>query len=190
MIGSINLLDVALPVLTFGGVYICFRRGLLPTLASTLALFIAFTVAGLLYSPFLNFVSNQISSPNTGQNAGAVIFAGLTLALYGFFEYLVRRNYPNLRINRLGTANNILGGVLGVILTALALSLILLVVEYASLTFGNSPGGESVYALSYLIGQSKIVPLFRSFFGPILNIVKLLFPTGLPDVLNHFAKLK
>jgi uncharacterized membrane protein required for colicin V production len=188
MIGSINLLDVALPLLAFGGVFICFRRGLLPTLMSTLALFIAFTVAALLYSPFLNFVSNLIGSPNTGQNAGGVIFAGMTLALYGFFEWMVRRNYPNLRINRLGSANNIFGGVLGVVLTALALSLILLAVEYTSLTFGNSQGGESVYALSYLIGQSKIVPLFRSFFGPVLNIEKLLFPSGLPDVLIHFVR--
>ena len=187
MIGSINLIDIALPLLMFGGVYLCFKRGFVPTLISTFMLFIAFTVAALLYNPFLGLFAQLIGSSSSAQDSGSVIFGGLTLAFYLFFEWMVNRNYPNLRIAALGTANNLLGGVVGVIWTALALSLILLIIEYASQTFGGAPAGAQVNTIGYLIGRSNIVALFRSFFGIPLSLVKLLFPNGLPDAIAHFA---
>jgi uncharacterized membrane protein required for colicin V production len=187
MIGSINLVDVALPLLLFGGVYLCFKRGFVRTLISTFTLFIAFTVAALLYTPFIGFFGRLINSSSSAQDSGSVIFAGLTLALYLFLEWMVNRNYPNLRIERLGNANHILGGVVGVIWTALALSLILLIIEYATQTFGGAQSTEQTQALGYLIGRSNIVALFRAFFAVPLGLVKLLFPYGLPDVLAHFT---
>lgn len=188
MIGSINLVDVVLPLLLFGGMYLCFKRGFVPTLISVFALFIAFTVAALLYTPFIGFFARLIGSSGSAQDSGSVIFAGLTLALYLFLEWMVYRNYPNLRIERWGNANHVLGGVVGVIWTALALSLVLLVIEYASQTFGGAQSSEQAQALGYLIGRSNVVVLFRSFFALPLALVKLLFPYGLPDVLARFAR--
>jgi uncharacterized membrane protein required for colicin V production len=188
MLGSVDLFDILLPLLAFGGIYLSGKRGFLRTLVSTFALFIAFTLAALIYNPFLNAFGNMIGSSGSAQDAGSVLFGAFTLVFYLFLEYMVSHNYPGLRINALGNWNHILGAVVGVVWTALAISLILLVGEYAGLTLGNSPAGGVLYTLSYLIGRSTFATLFRSFFGYVLVIEKLLFPAGLPDVLKYFAR--
>jgi uncharacterized membrane protein required for colicin V production len=187
MIGSINLVDVVLPLLLFGGVYLCFKRGFVRTLISIFTLFVAFTVAALLYNPMLGLFASLIGSSGKAQDSGSVVFGGLTLALYLILESMVNRNYPNLRIQRLGNANNFLGGVVGVIWTALALSLILLILEYASQTFSGAQVGVQTQTIGYLFGRSNVVALFRGFFALPLGLVRPLFPYGLPDVLAHFT---
>ena len=183
MIGSVNLVDIALPLMIFGGVYFCFRRAFLRTLISIVTLFIAFTVAALLYEPLLGTAASNIGSGGA-TNSGSVVFAGLTLAFFAFFEWMVNRNYGEMRTHALGNADHILGAIVGLVWTALAISLILLILEYGSLTIGAS---QSVN-LAFLIEQSGLANLFRSFFAFPLKIVQLLFPHGLPDILAHYVR--
>ncbi len=188
MIGSFNVLDAILPLAFFGLFYLCYRRGFLPTLASTLLLFVAATVSAVLYNPFIYAVAGNVSNSNSAQTSGAFVYGGFTLAFYVFFEILRRRTYPGLTIQRFGEANHILGAIVGLVFAFLVLSLILLILEYAGLTLGLTQGGELLASLEYVISRSGLVPIFRMFFSLPLAIIKLLFPPGgLPDILAHFA---
>jgi uncharacterized membrane protein required for colicin V production len=182
MIGNFNLLDLILPVLIVGGLLICFQRAFVRTLISVFTLFIAFAIAALLYTAILTWFAKSLGGSGQ-QNGGSIIFAGLLIVFYVFLEWLVTRNYPGLRIASLKNWDHILGGVVGIVWTALAISLILLTLHYGSLTVGAS----AVSGLAYLIEQSKVAGLFRAFFVIPLSIVKLLFPNGLPEILKYFV---
>lgn len=182
MIGNFNLLDLILPVLIVVGLLICFQRAFARTLVSIFTLFIAFVVAALLYTTILTAFARGLGG-NGGKNGGSIIFAGLVIVLYAFLEWLVDRNYHSLRIASLKNWDHILGAVVGVVWTALVISLILLTLHYGSLTIGAT----EVSGLARLIEDSKVASLFRAFFVIPLNIVIPLFPNGLPDVLKYFA---
>jgi uncharacterized membrane protein required for colicin V production len=179
-----NLLDLFLPFLLIGGILICFRRAFLRTLVSIFTLFIALIVAALLYTPLLKWFTSATSGGGpTNQNGGSVVFAGLLILFFVLLEYAVSHNYPNMRIAWLKNWDHILGGVIGVIWTALVISLILLILHYGSLTVGAA----QVSGLAYSIEQSKVADVFRAFFSVPLSIIKLLFPNGLPEILKYFG---
>ncbi len=179
-----NLIDLFLPFLLVGGLLICFRRAFLRTLVSIFTLFIALVVAALLYTPLLKWFSGVTGSGGAAsQNGGSIVFAGLLILFYVGLEYAVNHNYPNMRIAALKNWDHILGGVIGVIWTALMISLILLILHYGSLTVGAS----QVSGIAYSIEQSKVADVFASFFSVPLSIIKLMFPNGLPEILRYFG---
>lgn len=180
-----NLIDLFLPFLLLGGLLISFRRAFLRTLVSIFTLFIALVVAALLYTPLLTWFTGATSSGGpTRSNGGSIVFAGLLILFFAILEYAVNHNYPNLRIASLKNWDHILGGVLGLIWTALVISLIVLSLHYGSLTVGAA----QVSGIAYSIEQSKVANIFRDFFSIPLSLIKLLFPNGLPEILKYFGR--
>ena len=80
----------------------------------------------------------------------------MIIVFYAFFEYMVSRNYPGLRIQRLGVWDNILGAVVGIVWSLLAISLFLLTLEFWTLTVGR--GMPAVDLFGDLLATSFMVP--------------------------------
>jgi uncharacterized membrane protein required for colicin V production len=181
-----NILDLVIPFLWIGGILLCFRRAFLRSLISVFTLFISFVIASLLYTPIISWLGRSVTSSGTsaGSNGGSVVFGGLVIVFFALLETMISRNYPDTRIHALKGWDHILGGAVGILWSTLAVSLILLIIEYGSLTIG----AQQTSGLSALLAQSKITLLFRQFFNLPLSVVKLMYPNGLPDILRHFAR--
>ena len=177
------VLDLILLFAFVGGILWCMRRGFVRTLVATLLLFLATIVAALLYSPLIGLFSTSLGNPSSGRTAGAIVFGALVIVLYAVLEFTISRNYPDLRIARLGTWDNILGALVGIVWSALAISLFLLVLDFGAITIGSD-----ITFVSDLLRTSFMVPLFRKFFLIPLAPIRLLFPHGLPEVLTYFTR--
>ena len=178
----IHLLDILILFALVGGILISMRRAFLRTLISIGTLFLATIGAALLYNPLINSFTTSLGNPSSGRTAGAIVFFGLVVVFFAFFEYIVSRNYPDLRIRQLKDFDHVLGAVFGLILSALAISLLLLILEFGSQTIGGD-----VFWIEQVIRGSFMVPLFRAFFNLPLSLIRLLFPAGLPEILRFFS---
>ncbi len=176
------LLDLLLLFGLVGGLLYGLRSGLVRTIVSTVVLFLSATFAALLYTPLINIFTAGVGTAASARTGGSVVFFGLTAAFYAILEYTVHRNYPDLHIQRLKRADNILGAIFGVLWATLGLSLLLLVADFGSRTMGGP-----VTSVSEIIYSSKLVPLFRQFFKLPLAGMKPLFPNSLPEILLYFT---
>jgi hypothetical protein len=111
------------------------------------------------------------------------VFAGLLIVFYGVLEVVVSRNYPQLSVRRLGMGDNVLGAVVGIVWSLLAISLVLTVLDFATISIGTE-----VSFIGDLLRTSFMVKVFRAFFQLPLAPMSLLFPNGLPEVLRYFAR--
>ena len=146
-------------------------------------LFLALTFAALLYGPLINWFGNALQNPGSGRTGGSVVFGGMLILFYSILEYTVSRNYPDLRIERLGVWDNILGAVVGIVWSLLAISLVLMVLDFAVITVGGD-----VSFIGDLLRTSFLVKVFRAFFQIPLAPLRLLFPKGLPEILQYFTR--
>jgi hypothetical protein len=149
----------------------------------TLMLFLALTFAALLYSVLLTWFDNALQHPGSGRTGGAVVFGGMLILFYSVLEYAVNRNYPGLRMQRLGVWDNILGAVVGIVWSLLALSLTLIVLDFLVITVGGD-----VSFIGELLRTSLLVKVFRAFFQIPLAPLRLLFAKGLPEILQYFTR--
>jgi hypothetical protein len=91
-----------------------------------------------------------------------------------------------LRIQRLGIWDNILGAVVGIAWSMLAISLFLLTAEFWTIVVGR--GTPAVDLLADLLATSFMMPVFRQFFSLSVAPLKLLFVGGLPEIFSFFPR--
>lgn len=174
------ILDMLILLGLVGGLALGLRRGLAKMLVSVVMLFLSTLFAALLYGPVIGiFVSGNTGSLLTG---GVIVFFGLLLVFYSVLEYTVHRNYPGLRFRRLGRLDNLLGLIVGAVWSILAVSLLVLVIDYGSQLVGG-PGS----LLTEMIRQSRVTPLLRELFKAPLALIRIFFPAGVPNVLLYFT---
>ena len=177
------VLDILILFALVGGSLWCMRRALVRTLLGILTLFLSTLFSALLYSPIINWFATVSGNANSGRSAGAFVFGGLLILFDVILEFTIRRNYPDLRIRALKTWDHILGAILGVVWSAFVISLVIVVLNFASLTFGSDAP-----IIPQLVNTSGLVPAFREFFKlPMLGI-RPLFPQGLPEILATFVR--
>jgi len=177
------VLDLIILFALVGGVLWNMQRGFIRALVGTGMLFLALAFAALLYGPLLSWFSNVLDNPGSGRTGGSVVFGGMLILFYSILEYTVSRNYPQLSVRKLGVWDNILGAVVGIVWALLAISLALIVMDFAVLTVG----GELAF-VGDLLRTSFMVKVFRAFFQIPLAPLRLLFPKGLPEILLYFAR--
>ncbi len=180
------ILDLILLFALVGGLLWNMQRGFLRALVGLVMLFLAMTVAALLYSVLLNWFGANVGGGAANRTSGPYVFGFMIIVFYAFFEFMVSRNYPRLRIQRLGIWNNILGAVVGIAWSMLAISLVLLTMEFWTITVG--PGTPAVDLFGNLLATSFLTKVFRQFFVLPLAPLKLLFPGGLPEVFVYFTR--
>ncbi len=180
------ILDLILLFALVGGILWNMQRGFLRAFVGLIMLFLAMTVAALLYSVLLNWFGANVGGGAANRTSGPYVFGFMIIVFYAFFEFMVSRNYPKLRIQRLGVWNNILGAVVGIVWSMLAISLVLLTVEFWTITVG--PGTPAVDLFGNLLATSFLTKVFRQFFTLPLAPLKLLFPRGLPEVFLYFTR--
>jgi hypothetical protein len=180
------ILDLILLFALVGGVLWCMNRGFLRALVGLFMLFLAMTVAGLLYNPLLGWFGRAVGGAGGSRTSGAYVFGFMVLVFYLFFEFMVNRNYPKLRIKRLGVWGNILGAVIGIAWSLLAISLFLLMLDFW--TQSVAPGTAAVDIFRDMLATSGLTVVFRQFFNLPLAPVKLLFPNGLPEIFLYFPR--
>jgi uncharacterized membrane protein required for colicin V production len=180
------ILDLILLFALVGGVLWNMRRGFLRALIGLLMLFLAMTVAALLYSVLLNWFGTAVGAGAANRTSGPYVFGFMIIVFYAFFEYMVNRNYPGLRIRRLGIWDNILGAVVGIAWSMLAISLFLLTAEFWTIVVGR--GTPAVDLLTDLLATSFMMPVFRQFFSLSVAPLKLLFVGGLPEIFSFFPR--
>ena len=177
------LLDLIILFALVGGILWNINRGFIRAVVGTAMLFLALMFAALLYSVLLTWFDNALQRPGSGRTGGSVVFGGMLLLFYGILEYTVSRNYPGLHIRRLGVWDNILGAIVGIVWSMLAISLFLIVVDFAVITVG-----DQISLVGELLRTSLMVKVFRMFFQIPLAPLRLLFPKGLPEILQYFAR--
>jgi hypothetical protein len=136
-----------------------------------------------LYNPIIYWFSSVMEKPGSGRTGGAFVFAGLLIVFYAVLEVIVSRNYPQLKVRRLGVWDNILGIVVGIAWSLLAISLVLIVMDFAYITIG-----PDLSFVGDLVRTSLLIKVFRAFFQIPLAPIRLLFPGGLPEVLQYFSR--
>ncbi len=179
------ILDLVLLFALVGGILWCMKRGFLRALVGLIMLFLAMMVAGLLYNPLLGWFGRAVGGGAQNQTSGPYVFGFMVLVFYLVFEYMVNRNYPGLRIKRLGVWDNILGAGVGIVWSLLAISLFLLTMEYWTIVVGR--GVPAVDLFANLLATSFMTKVFRQFFALPLAPLKLLFPNGLPEIFVYFV---
>ena len=180
------ILDLIILFALVGGVLWNMRRGFLRALLGLIMLFLAMTVAALLYRVLLNWFGANVGGGAANRTSGPYVFGFMVIVFYGFFEYMVSRNYPGLRIQRLGVWDNILGAVVGIVWSLLAIGLFLLTLEFWTITVGR--GTPAVDLFANMLATSWLVSVFRKFFVLSLAPLKLLFPGGLPEIFLYFPR--
>jgi len=180
------ILDMILLFALVGGVLWNMRRGFLRALVGLLMLFLTMTVSALLYSVLLGWFGRAVGPGAANRTSGPYVFGFMIIVFYAAFEYMVSRNYPVLRIQRLGVWDNILGAVVGVFWSLLAISLFLVTLEFWTITVGG--GMPAVDLFANLLATSFMVPVLRQFFNLPLIPLKLLFPNGLPEIFLYFPR--
>jgi uncharacterized membrane protein required for colicin V production len=177
------VLDLIILFALVGGVLWNMKRGFARALVGLVMLFLALTFAALLYSALLNWFDAALERPGSGRTGGSVVFGGMVILFYSILEYTVNRNYPNLRIERLGIWDNILGAIVGIAWSMLAISLALMVLDFAVISVG-----DQVSFIGELLRTSFMVKVFRGFFQIPMAPLRLLFPKGLPEILQYFTR--
>jgi uncharacterized membrane protein required for colicin V production len=180
------ILDLIILCALVGGVLWNMRRGFLRALVGLLMLFLAMTVSALLYSALLGWFGRAIGPGAANRTSGPYVFGFMIIVFYAAFEYMVSRNYSAMRIKRLGVWDNILGAVVGICWSLLAISLIMVTLEFWTLTVGS--GMPAVDLFTNLLATSFMVPVLRQFFALPLIPLKLLFPNGLPEIFAYFPR--
>jgi len=180
------ILDLIILFALVGGVLWNMRRGFLRALVGLLMLFLAMTVSALLYSVLLSWFGRAVGPGAANRTSGPYVFGFMMIVFYAGFEYMVSRNYPGLRIQRLGVWDNILGAVVGIAWSMLAISMFLLTLEFWTIVVGR--GMPLVDLFGDLVSTSFMVPVFRQFFALPLAPLKLLFPNGLPEIFAYFPR--
>ena len=180
------ILDLIILFALVGGVLWNMRRGFLRALIGFIMLFLAMTVAALLYRVLLSWFGANVGGGAANRTSGPYVFGFMIIVFYAFFEFMVSRNYPGLRIRRLGVWDNILGAIVGIAWSLLAISLFLLTAEFWTITVG--PGTPAVDLLADLLATSFMMPVFRQFFALPLAPLKILFPGGLQEIFLYFPR--
>ena len=180
------ILDLIILFALVGGVLWNMRRGFLRALLGFIMLFLAMTVAALLYQVLLNWFGVNVGGGAANRTSGPYVFGFMIIVFYAFFEYMVSRNYPGLRIQRLGVWDNILGAVVGIVWSFLAIGLFLLTLEFWTITVGR--GTPAVDLFANMLATSWLVSVFRKFFVLSVAPLKLLFPGGLPEIFLYFPR--
>ena len=180
------ILDMIILFALVGGVLWNMRRGFLRALLGLLMLFLAMVVSALLYSALLGWFGRAVGPGAANRTSGPYVFGFMIIVFYAAFEYMVNRNYPGLRLQRLGIWDNILGAIVGIAWSLLAISLFLLTAEFWTITVG--PGMPVVDLLGNLLATSFMMPVFRQFFALPLAPLKILFPGGLPEIFIYFPR--
>ena len=180
------ILDMIILFALVGGVLWNMRRGFLRALLGLLMLFLAMIVSALLYRVLLGWFGANVGAGAGNRTSGPYVFGFMIIVFYAFFEYMVSRNYPGLRIQRLGVWDNILGAIVGIVWSLLAISLFLLTLEFWTLTVGR--GMPAVDLFADLLATSFMVPVLRQFFTLAVAPLKLLFPAGLPEIFQYFPR--
>ncbi len=177
--GGLDLL-----LLGIGGLYLGGRRGVLRTILSIIALFLAMTFSALI-APLLVglFVrgSGSYTDPPT-----AIAFAGLLLAFYAILEVMLRRSFPVTRFAKLETLDNVLGAIFAIAWTLLALALFTQILGYGVYAISGAPGAG---LLGGWITSSGLVGFLGDVLHIPINLMRFLFPAGLPQPLRYFAAI-
>jgi uncharacterized membrane protein required for colicin V production len=180
------ILDLVILFALLGGILWNMNRGFLRALVGLIMLFLAMMVSALLYQILLNWFGTAVGAGGANRTSGPYVFGFLIIVLYGFFEWMVNRNYPGMRLERLGTWDNILGAIVGIAWSMLAISLFLLTFDFWTVTVGaGSPPADLV---ARLLATSWLTRLFRQFFKLPIIPLRLLFPNGLPEIFASFVR--
>jgi len=176
------ILDFLVLLGAVGGLILGLRRGFVRMILATVTLLLAMAFAALLATPLVRvFVESSGSQTETPIG---IVFAGLLVAIYAILEALMRSSFPETRIRAIGTLDNVLGFLIAPLWTLLALALIVLIVGYTSFAVTGSPGTG---LFGSWVSSSSIVAFLRDFFQIPVNLMRFLFPGGLPQPLAFFS---
>ncbi len=165
-----------------GGLILGLRRGFLRTILGTIALLLAMAFAALAATPLVSIFVQQSGSQT--ETPIGLVFAALLLVIYAILEALLRNSFPDTRIRFLGSMDNLLGVVISLGWTLLAVALAVLIVGYVNFAVTGSP---NLGPIGGWYTSSNLVSFFRDFFDIPLNLMRFLFPAGLPQPLAFFA---
>lgn len=176
-----NELDIILIVIILVGIVIGWRRGLIRVLISIASIYIIVIVAGYAYKPIGDTLVGGLGRLGIGVGTiGAHNFAYIVvvIALTVVFELGARNSFEATHIRSLGSFDNVLGALAGIIYGMLWASLFLVPLQYSA-AMEASPWTNAIY-------NSTLVPtLNRVFQSAVLDVVSIFFINGVPAIYRN-----
>jgi uncharacterized membrane protein required for colicin V production len=185
----LNGLDFAIIGTAMVIIALGFFGGVTKVTAAILSIYFGSIVAAAFYRPVTDAARGHITSMNAA-TGHLFFFVLLFFAFAMAFTLLISRWLGQLKLpRRIEIIDNVGGAALGVLVSALAVTLaaMLLVVMLQALnqTFGGDRSGSMVGFAHDEIEQSKLVPVFLRMSPAFVRIVSPWFPNGLPPILSE-----
>jgi uncharacterized membrane protein required for colicin V production len=183
-----NWVDYAILLVFMVIVGFGFFGGIAKVSAAIIAIYISSVLAAAFYRPMTDVLQRIFS--NVGQTVGELImFVLLFLIFSAILTWIVARWLTDVRLpRRILLVDNIGGVVLGLVLSAMALTfaaLFLTVVLQALNQTISFTGSDSVLGFARSqIRESELVPLFLRLAPVVTHAISPWFPSGLPPILD------
>jgi hypothetical protein len=184
----INGLDIAILTIFMGIVGFGFTTGVTKVFAALLATYFATVGSAVIYQPLAAFGQQMVPSMGTISGELASFFV-LFLFFAAVLTVLVSRWIGGVRLpRRLAVLDNLGGAAVGVVVSALAVTLaavamgVLLQALHQSVTVAGR--GPMISLLDHQIGSSRLLPVFLRFSPVFLRAIAPWFPSGLPPILD------
>jgi uncharacterized membrane protein required for colicin V production len=177
-VSALTTFDYVLLILLAGAFVVGFVQGAVRQLLSMLALLLAFVVAAALRTPLGDFLGQYWTALAPGFSR-LIAFGLLFLLVFVIAQLLIQMRYrPAPLVARWALADDIGGGVLGVVLGLLMIAAVVMINDsfYATRPVGDNGQVEWIADLAAGMRDSAIVNGLRSTVIPVL--VTILGPLG------------
>ena len=189
---TFNGLDFAIIFAFLAIIGIGFLSGIARVVAAIVAIYLASAVAAAFYRVLADEAREHVGamSLRTGQLA---IFIVLFVATSAVLTVLLSRGLQGWKLpRRIEIVDNLGGGALGVVVSALAVTLaaMLLSIVLSALhdSVGQPSSGTLSGAVTTQVSESQLIPVFLDMSPFFTAMLEPLFPGGLPPILDGVSR--
>jgi uncharacterized membrane protein required for colicin V production len=185
---AFNGLDFALIFAFLAIIGLAFMAGIARAAAALLAIYFGAAIAAAFYGELAEAAQGYISGmgPRTGE---LFVFVLLFLVSTVALSFIINQAVRGVRFpRRLEIADNLGGAALGIVSSALAVSVaavaLTILLQALNHSVGQQTAGPVVSAVDTQVRESTLMPVFLDLAPFLTRFLEPLFPGGLPPILD------
>jgi hypothetical protein len=182
-LGGFNWVDLVILLIAVFSLVIGYVRGMLRQVIGLAALYIATILSAQYYSLIGGWIRTLTFQQHSSRIVNVVAFLIIVIVISFLLSWLASDAYPTEKLKIFPLLNQIGGSILALTTMVVATSVALWVLVFS---VGEQwPGNESLrFTLMGGLNSSRLVPIFESLKGPLLNTIIPWLPAGLPSIFN------